>query len=70
LIIDALHVGQDVSTLEVDLQPMVFSQESPLDVIFTIMIQHLFKTWQEMRATAEDFDKVLSCNWICLKRSN
>ena len=58
LIINALHIGQDVPSKEIDLQPMIFSQESPLDAIFAIMIQHLFKTWREMRATAEDFDKV------------
>lgn len=60
LICESLHVGglDDVQTIEIDLQPMIFSQESPLDTIFWISIQHLFKTWREMRATAEDFDKV------------
>jgi hypothetical protein len=54
-----LHIGQDdLQTIDIDLQQMLFSQESPLDVLFSITIQHLFKTWREMRATAEDFDKV------------
>ena len=58
---ESLHIGEeDLQDIEVDLQPMLFSQESPLDTMFSITIQHLFKTWREMRATSEDFDKVRS----------
>lgn len=40
--------------------PIFFSQDRLLEELFCVCIQLLNKTWKEMRATQEDFDKVRS----------
>ncbi|CAB1313556.1 unnamed protein product, partial [Coregonus sp. 'balchen'] len=42
-----------------DYHPIFFSQDQLLDELFCICIQLLNKTWKEMRATQEDFHKVM-----------
>jgi engulfment and cell motility protein 3 len=37
---------------------MFFSQDQSFHELFCVAIQLLNKTWKEMRATQEDFDKV------------
>lgn len=37
---------------------MFFSQDHSFHELFCVAIQLLNKTWKEMRATREDFDKV------------
>lgn len=37
---------------------MLFSDPDPLERMFEITIEHLYRTWNEMRASSEDFDKV------------
>lgn len=39
--------------------PMFFTKENPLGELSAIMINHVVRTWNEMRATAEDFNKVM-----------
>uniref|UniRef100_A0A673Y6P9 Engulfment and cell motility 3 n=1 Tax=Salmo trutta TaxID=8032 RepID=A0A673Y6P9_SALTR len=46
------------STCGSDYHPIFFAQDQLLDELFCICIQLLNKTWKEMRATQEDFDKV------------
>uniref|UniRef100_A0A8C7QCB0 Engulfment and cell motility 3 n=1 Tax=Oncorhynchus mykiss TaxID=8022 RepID=A0A8C7QCB0_ONCMY len=47
------------STCGSDYHPIFFAQDQLLDELFCICIQLLNKTWKEMRATQEDFDKVM-----------
>ncbi|MEE6528729.1 hypothetical protein FKM82_017233, partial [Ascaphus truei] len=42
-----------------DYHPMFFTHERSFEEFFCICIQLLNKTWKEMRATAEDFNKVM-----------
>ncbi|ROL51641.1 Engulfment and cell motility protein 3 [Anabarilius grahami] len=42
-----------------DYHPIFFAQDRLLEELFCICIQLLNKTWKEMRATQEDFDKVM-----------
>ena len=39
--------------------PMFFTNDKPFEEFYCIAIQLLNKTWKEMKATAEDFTKVL-----------
>lgn len=41
-----------------DYHPIFFAQDRLLEELFCICIQLVNKTWKEMRATQEDFDKV------------
>lgn len=41
-----------------DFSPMFFGQDQSFHELFCVSIQLLNKTWKEMRATQEDFDKV------------
>ncbi|PWA19140.1 hypothetical protein CCH79_00020868, partial [Gambusia affinis] len=43
--------------------PIFFSQDRLLEELFCVCIQLLNKTWKEMRATQEDFDK-----WLLVQR--
>lgn len=40
--------------------PMFFGQDHFFEELFCICIQLVNKTWKEMRATQEDFDKVIT----------
>ncbi|KAL0619106.1 Engulfment and cell motility protein 1, partial [Plecturocebus cupreus] len=42
-----------------DFHPMFFTHDRSFEEFFCICIQLLNKTWKEMRATSEDFNKVL-----------
>lgn len=42
-----------------DYHPMFFTHDRAFEELFGICIQLLNKTWKEMRATAEDFNKVM-----------
>uniref|UniRef100_A0A8C2T4A4 Engulfment and cell motility 2 n=1 Tax=Coturnix japonica TaxID=93934 RepID=A0A8C2T4A4_COTJA len=42
-----------------DYHPMFFTHDRAFEELFAICIQLLNKTWKEMRATAEDFNKVM-----------
>uniref|UniRef100_A0A8C6Y1W1 Engulfment and cell motility 2 n=1 Tax=Naja naja TaxID=35670 RepID=A0A8C6Y1W1_NAJNA len=42
-----------------DYHPMFFTHDQALEELFAICIQLLNRTWKEMRATAEDFHKVM-----------
>uniref|UniRef100_A0A8C5UTW5 Engulfment and cell motility 3 n=1 Tax=Microcebus murinus TaxID=30608 RepID=A0A8C5UTW5_MICMU len=42
-----------------DFSPMFFGQDQSFHELFCVGIQLLNKTWKEMRATQEDFDKVM-----------
>ncbi|TRY63374.1 hypothetical protein TCAL_03651 [Tigriopus californicus] len=39
--------------------PMFFTDDNPLGELSAIMINHVVRTWNEMRATTEDFNKVM-----------
>ncbi|XP_064016741.1 engulfment and cell motility protein 3 isoform X3 [Pogoniulus pusillus] len=52
------RVQQDSETAQ-DFYPMFFGQDHFFEELFCICIQLVNKTWKEMRATQEDFDKVL-----------
>lgn len=41
-----------------DYHPIFFCQDRLMEELFCVCIQLLNKTWKEMRATQEDFDKV------------
>lgn len=41
-----------------DFHPMFFTHDRAFEEFFCICIQLLNKTWKEMRATSEDFNKV------------
>ncbi|XP_040592445.1 engulfment and cell motility protein 3 isoform X3 [Mesocricetus auratus] len=56
---ELLHVGEPCSETAQDFSPMFFSQDHSFHELFCVAIQLLNKTWKEMRATQEDFDKVM-----------
>ncbi|KAF0314753.1 Engulfment and cell motility protein 1 [Amphibalanus amphitrite] len=60
LLCDILKVGVPPSDEGNTFYPMFFTQDRPFEEFFCICINLLNKTWKEMRATAEDFDKVMS----------
>ncbi|XP_036399909.1 engulfment and cell motility protein 3 isoform X1 [Megalops cyprinoides] len=59
ILCEILRIGEPPSETGSDYHPIFFSQDSLLDELFCICIQLLNKTWKEMRATQEDFDKVM-----------
>ncbi|XP_067575774.1 engulfment and cell motility protein 3 isoform X2 [Pseudorca crassidens] len=58
LLCELLHVGEPCSETAQDFSPMFFGQDQSFHELFCVSIQLLNKTWKEMRATQEDFDKV------------
>jgi hypothetical protein len=50
-----------------DFHPMFFTHDRSFEEFFCICIQLLNKTWKEMRATSEDFNKV---EWVTSKVRN
>ncbi|KAJ8417892.1 hypothetical protein AAFF_G00227350 [Aldrovandia affinis] len=58
ILCEILRIGEPPSETGSDYHPIFFSQDHLLDELFCICIQLLNKTWKEMRATQEDFDKV------------
>lgn len=57
---DVFRIGEQHSDQSIEYQPMLFKHEHAFEEIFCICIPMLNKTWKDMRATTEDFDKVLS----------
>ncbi|XP_059985757.1 engulfment and cell motility protein 3 isoform X2 [Lagenorhynchus albirostris] len=57
LLCELLHVGEPCSETAQDFSPMFFGQDQSFHELFCVSIQLLNKTWKEMRATQEDFDK-------------
>ncbi|XP_069918700.1 engulfment and cell motility protein 3 isoform X3 [Oryctolagus cuniculus] len=59
LLCELLRVGEPCSETAQDFSPMFFGQDQSFHELFCVAIQLLNKTWKEMRATQEDFDKVM-----------
>ncbi|XP_052466444.1 engulfment and cell motility protein 2 isoform X4 [Carassius gibelio] len=60
MLCDILQVGELPNEGCNDFHPMFFTHERAWEEFFCICIQLLNKTWKEMRATAEDFNKVMT----------
>ncbi|XP_043540992.1 engulfment and cell motility protein 3-like [Chiloscyllium plagiosum] len=58
ILCEILKIGDPPSETGQDFYPMFFAQDKVFEEVFCICIQLLNKTWKEMRATQEDFDKV------------
>ncbi|KAK3086881.1 hypothetical protein FSP39_024837 [Pinctada imbricata] len=56
---EILNIGQPPQDDGNTFYPMFFSHDKPFEEFFCICIQLLNKTWREMRASTEDFHKVL-----------
>ncbi|CAG2203774.1 CED12 [Mytilus edulis] len=56
---DILKIGEPPSDDGKTYYPMFFNDDKPFEKLFCICIQLLNKTWREMRASEEDFPKVL-----------
>uniref|UniRef100_A0A672I7D4 Engulfment and cell motility protein 3-like n=1 Tax=Salarias fasciatus TaxID=181472 RepID=A0A672I7D4_SALFA len=59
ILCEILRIGEPPSETGSDYHPIFFSQDRLLEELFCGCIQLLNKTWKEMRATQEDFDKVM-----------
>ncbi|XP_035274642.1 engulfment and cell motility protein 3 isoform X1 [Anguilla anguilla] len=61
ILCEILRIGEPPSETGSDYHPVFFSQDWDclLNELFCVCIQLLNKTWKEMRATQEDFDKVM-----------
>nr|XP_006641453.1 PREDICTED: engulfment and cell motility protein 3 isoform X1 [Lepisosteus oculatus] len=59
ILCEILRIGEPPSETGQDYHPIFFAQDRLLEELFCICIQLLNKTWKEMRATQEDFDKVM-----------
>ncbi|XP_044516526.1 engulfment and cell motility protein 3 [Gracilinanus agilis] len=59
LLCELLRIGEPCSETAQDFSPMFFGQDNSFQELFCVCIQLLNKTWKEMRATQEDFDKVM-----------
>ncbi|KAM8946079.1 engulfment and cell motility protein 3 [Pelodytes ibericus] len=59
ILCDILRIGEPASETGQSFLPLFYSQDHCLQEIFCVCIQLLNKTWKEMRATQEDFDKVM-----------
>uniref|UniRef100_A0A665WM28 Engulfment and cell motility protein 1 n=1 Tax=Echeneis naucrates TaxID=173247 RepID=A0A665WM28_ECHNA len=59
MLCEILKVGELPSENCHDFHPMFFTHDRSFEEFFCISIQLLNKTWKEMRATSEDFNKVM-----------
>uniref|UniRef100_A0A3P8RK03 Engulfment and cell motility 3 n=1 Tax=Amphiprion percula TaxID=161767 RepID=A0A3P8RK03_AMPPE len=59
ILCEILRIGEPPSETGSDYHPIFFSQDRLIEELFCVCIQLLNKTWKEMRATQEDFDKVM-----------
>ncbi|XP_048461533.1 engulfment and cell motility protein 3 [Rhincodon typus] len=59
ILCEILKIGDPPSETGQDFYPMFFAQDKVFEELFCVCIQLLNKTWKEMRATQEDFDKVM-----------
>ncbi|XP_034473794.1 engulfment and cell motility protein 1 [Drosophila innubila] len=57
---DILRIGEPPAEQSGDFQPMFFTHDLPFEEFFCICVITLNRTWKDMRATAEDFQKVFS----------
>lgn len=60
LLCDILKIGEPPTEQGKTFYPMFFTHDHPFEEFFCICIVLLNKTWKEMRATIEDFTKVVS----------
>ncbi|XP_047507479.1 engulfment and cell motility protein 1 [Pieris napi] len=60
LLCEILLIGEAPSEQGQTYHPLFFTHDHPFEELFCICIVLLNKTWKEMRATTEDFVKVLS----------
>uniref|UniRef100_A0A8C5RPF3 Engulfment and cell motility 2 n=1 Tax=Laticauda laticaudata TaxID=8630 RepID=A0A8C5RPF3_LATLA len=56
---EILQIGELPNEGRNDYHPMFFTHDQALEELFVICIQLLNRTWKEMRATVEDFHKVM-----------
>nr|XP_033796655.1 engulfment and cell motility protein 3 isoform X1 [Geotrypetes seraphini]XP_033796656.1 engulfment and cell motility protein 3 isoform X1 [Geotrypetes seraphini] len=59
ILCETLRIGEPPSETGQNFYPLFFAQDNCFAELFCICIQLLNKTWKEMRATQEDFDKVM-----------
>ncbi|XP_062822877.1 engulfment and cell motility protein 2 isoform X1 [Anolis carolinensis] len=59
MLCEILQVGELPNEGRNDYHPMFFTHDRAFEELFAICIQLVNKTWKEMRATAEDFNKVM-----------
>ncbi|XP_048469471.1 engulfment and cell motility protein 1 isoform X2 [Rhincodon typus] len=59
MLCEILKVGELPSETCNEFHPMFFTHDRSFEEFFCICIQLLNKTWKEMRATSEDFNKVM-----------
>ncbi|KAM6457659.1 engulfment and cell motility protein 2 isoform 2-T2 [Liasis olivaceus] len=59
MLCEILQIGELPNEGRNDYHPMFFTHDHAFEELFAICIQLLNKTWKEMRATAEDFHKVM-----------
>ncbi|KAL7990167.1 hypothetical protein Chor_010521 [Crotalus horridus] len=59
MLCEILQIGELPNEGRNDYHPMFFTHDQALEELFAICIQLLNRTWKEMRATAEDFHKVM-----------
>ncbi|XP_055839885.1 engulfment and cell motility protein 1 [Episyrphus balteatus] len=60
MLCEFLRIGEPPSEQSMGFHPMLFGHDHPFEEFFCICIITLNRTWKDMRATAEDFQKVLS----------
>ncbi|GIX74686.1 engulfment and cell motility protein 1 [Caerostris extrusa] len=60
LLCDILKIGEPPTEQGKTFYPMFFTHDHPFEEFFCICIVLLNKTWKEMRASIEDFSKVIS----------
>lgn len=60
LLCDIMKIGEMPTEQGKTFYPMFFTHDHPFEEFFCICIVLLNKTWKEMRATTEDFGKVIS----------
>ena len=54
-----LHIGEPPSEIGYNYVPIFVWTENPFKEVFCVVIQLLFKTWREMRASILDLEKVM-----------
>lgn len=60
LLCEILRIGESPTEQGQEFYPMFFTHDHPFEEFFCICIVILNKTWKDMRATGEDFNKVFS----------
>nr|CAG4638298.1 EOG090X02BW [Cyclestheria hislopi] len=60
LLCDILQIGEPPTEQGTNFHPMFFNHDHPFEELFCTCLIVVNKTWKEMRATVEDFDKVFS----------